>query len=350
MQIAAVTMVYNEALILPYFLRHYEYLDEIHVLYETDSTDNTLQLLQNAPNVVIEHCHVEGGNDAIDKTDLINQAMWEIKDDWVYVVDPDEFIFPPNETPHDFLSRQKSDVVRAAMFQVYRHRTERDLDPSLPIIGQRIHGDPEVFSAVPRQNRDYNAHYVKPIVVRPSRDICFTPGNHSLEGNANVSPEFYLGAHWNMADQAIALVRRMQMRARQSERQKALKMGWQNRNVTEEWIREECDRHLDAPIIEELVPVGDKSPAEIKALCNKAFIQKALITELRSQIKDRENQIKEREHQIIQITGSITWRIVRKLHRIIETIVPPKIRGQLIARLMKQNNIPESNNKEAEPL
>ncbi|EQD53561.1 Glycosyl transferase, family 2 domain protein, partial [mine drainage metagenome] len=40
-KIAAVTMVYNEALLLPYFLRHYRYLDEIHALYETDSTDES---------------------------------------------------------------------------------------------------------------------------------------------------------------------------------------------------------------------------------------------------------------------------------------------------------------------
>ena len=157
MKIAAVTMVYNEALILPYFLRHYEYLDEIHVLCETDSTDNTIQLLNNASNVVIEYCHIKGGNDEIERIELINQVFYGIKADWVYVVDPDEFIFPPNETPHDFLRRQNYDVIRAAMFQVYRHRTDKDLDPSLPIIGQRIHGDSDVFSTVERPNRDFNA-------------------------------------------------------------------------------------------------------------------------------------------------------------------------------------------------
>jgi len=60
MKIAAVTMVYNEAMLLPYFLRHYSYLDEIHVLYETDTTDNSLDILQQATNVVIEKCHIEG--------------------------------------------------------------------------------------------------------------------------------------------------------------------------------------------------------------------------------------------------------------------------------------------------
>jgi len=75
MKIAAVTMVYNEALILPYFLSHYKYLDEIHVLYETDSTDGTLNILNNAPNVVIEKCHIEGGLDDIDKINFINNTV-----------------------------------------------------------------------------------------------------------------------------------------------------------------------------------------------------------------------------------------------------------------------------------
>jgi hypothetical protein len=55
-----------------------------------------------------------------------------------------------------------------------------------------------------------------------------------------------------MADPSIALRRRMQCKARISERNKTLQMGWQNFNITEEWIRAECDRHLDDPMIKEL--------------------------------------------------------------------------------------------------
>jgi len=195
MKIAAVMMVYNEALILPYFLRHYNYLDEIHVLYETDSTDDTLKILNQTPNVVIKNCHIEGGLDDIEKVNLINDTLHAIKTDWVYVVDSDEFIFPPKESPNDFLSRQNYDVVRAAMFQVYRHRTDKDLDLSLPPIPQRIHGDPDLFSTVEEPNRARNAAYIKPIVVKRSSKIRFLPGNHAVEGNVKIFPEFYTGAH-----------------------------------------------------------------------------------------------------------------------------------------------------------
>jgi glycosyltransferase involved in cell wall biosynthesis len=183
MKIAAVVMMYNEALILPYFLRHYAYLDEIQVLYETDSTDETLAILQKAPNAVIRNSHIKGGLDDIDKVGLLNTTLQEIKADWVYVLDSDEFIFPLDESPQAFLDRQNYDVVRAAMFQVYRHRMDKDLDPSLPSITQRIHGDPDLFSPTVKPNRDRNSLYIKPIVVRPSSGIRFQPGNHGVEGN-----------------------------------------------------------------------------------------------------------------------------------------------------------------------
>jgi 2-polyprenyl-3-methyl-5-hydroxy-6-metoxy-1,4-benzoquinol methylase len=255
-------MVYNEALILPYFLRHYEYLDEIHVLYETDSTDETLSILKQTPNVVIKNCHIKGGLDDIEKVNLINDTLHGIKADWVYVLDSDEFIFPYNESPYDFLRRQKNyNVVRAAMFHVYRHRTDKDLDPSLPPVPQRIHGDPDLFSSRldPNQtNQADNAVYMKPIVVRPSNLIRFTPGNHFILGHVKVSFEFYVGAHWQMADPSIALDRRMKRKARISERNKAHGLGIQNWNVTEEWLKAEFDRHLDDLIIDALCPVSEE--------------------------------------------------------------------------------------------
>ena len=252
MKIAAVTMVYNEALMLPYYLRHYRYLDEIHVLYETDSTDEGLEILMRAPNVVIEECHIEGGLDDIVKIDLINKAVQRTKADWVYVVDPDELIFPRNESAHEFLERQICEVVRSGMYQVYRHRNDRDLDPSLSPIPQRIHGDPDLYSADERANRASNNLYIKPNIVRPSTSIRFLPGHHLIEGNPPTSPELYVGAHWQMAEPSIAIARRMQRKARVSARNRAQGMGFQHFDITIQKIREECERHLDDPVIDAL--------------------------------------------------------------------------------------------------
>lgn len=247
-------MVYNEALILPYFLRHYSYLDEIHVLYETDSRDESLEILSRAPNVVIEECHIEGGLDDIDKINLINQVVRKIRADWLYVVDPDELIFPPfNESPYDFLKRQSCDVVRSGMFQVYRHRDDRDLDPSSDPIPQRIHGDPDLFATEPQSHRVPNYTYVKPNIVRPSKKIRFLPGQHRISWNPRVSAELYIGVHWQMADPSFAIARRMERKARVSERNRRHQWGWQHFDITVEKIMRECERHLDDPVIETLV-------------------------------------------------------------------------------------------------
>jgi len=257
MKIAVVTMVYNEAFILPYFLRHYSYLDEIHVLYETDTTDESLDILTKASNVVVENCHIEGGLDDIAKINLINQAVHNMKFDWVYVVDPDEFIFPcTNELPHDFLNRQVCDVVRSGMFQVYRHKDEKDLDPSLPPIPQRIHGDPNLFSIDVKAHRAANNVYIKPNIVRPSKKFQFSPGHHHIEENPVPSHELYFGAHWQMADPSIAIARRMARKARISKRNRVRQMGWQHFDITVEKIKEECDLHLNDPVIKELYLFG----------------------------------------------------------------------------------------------
>jgi hypothetical protein len=114
-------------------------------------------------------------------------------------------------------------------------------------------------------------------------------------------------------------------------------MGWQHDDVTEEWIKEECARHLDDPIIEELIPLEKKTSAEIKALCNSVFIQKALIVALKSQLKARDSQLEEKENQILQITGSMTWQVAKTLRRIVEIILPSKIRSLLLSKVLKRN-------------
>ncbi len=265
LKIAVVTMVYNEAMLLPYFLRHYSYLDEIHVLYETDSTDESLEILTRAPNVVIEKCHIEGGLDDIEKIKLINQAVQNTNADWVYVVDPDEFIFPPNnESPHNFLKRQVCDVVRSGMFQVYRHRDDKDLEPSLPPISQRIHGDPNLFSTDTQADRAANNLYIKPNIVRPSKKLNFYPGHHHIEGNPVPSHELYLGVHWQMADPSIAIARRIARKARISERNRAHRMGWQHFDITVDKIEDDCRHHLDDPIIEELCQFGETNQPPLR--------------------------------------------------------------------------------------
>jgi len=252
-------MIYNEEKILPYFLKHYEHLDEIHVLFETDSDDASYEILRAHPKVKIEKVHIAGGIDDVEKVRIMNAAIRARHNiDWLYVLDSDELIFPAKkEDDAHFLSRQAAlghDVVLAFMYQVYRHETDADLDPSRPPIPQRLHGDPDIFSTKQEPNRDCNAHYIKMIVIQPASNVQYGPGNHVILENSklSISPEHFIGAHWQMADVTLALDRRMKRKARMSENNRRYMMGFQHHNVTERYIVDECQRRLTSPLLTDL--------------------------------------------------------------------------------------------------
>ncbi len=259
MRIFPLCMVYNEEKILPFFLRHYEHLPEIHVLFETDSDDRSYEILTAHPKVKIEKIHIAGGIDDVEKVKIVNQAIYARRyADWLYILDSDELIFPAKgEDDTYFLARQDAsgyNVVMAFMYQVYRHETDADLDPSRPPIPQRMHGDPDVFSTKQEENRDCNAHYIKPIVIKPASGIQYAPGNHLILDSAdvNLSSDDYVGAHFQMCDPTIAIHRRMQRKARMSEVNKKYGFGFQHHHIDAEWILAECAKHLHDPLITDL--------------------------------------------------------------------------------------------------
>lgn len=249
MKIGIITMAYNEEKMLPYFLRHYEYVDEIRVLYETDSTDNTLNILERAKNVGIHPIHIEGGIVDETKVKLINMEIAAMKDfDWLYILDPDEFIYPDNhEDPREFLARQTEDIIYAHMWQVYRHWTEKDLDPYDYPLPQRQHGDPDLYNQTEGQYQDKNANSIKPIVIRQSACVNFNPGNHQFTGKHIISMDLYRGTHWQNADPKISIERRLLRKARISKRNRELRHGFQHFDVTEEKILEICNAHSNDP-------------------------------------------------------------------------------------------------------
>ena len=102
------------------------------------------------------------------------------------------------------------------------------LDPSLPPVPQRIHGDQNAIVRIEEPYHVSPMRFIKPIVVRPLNNIRFIPGNHGIEGYVKISPEFYMGVHWQMADPSIAIKRKLQCKDRLSQRNKALGFSWPN--------------------------------------------------------------------------------------------------------------------------
>ena len=240
-------MWYNEAFLAPFFLSHYSYVDKIHVIMDSDTTDGSREICSRYPNVEVEDFSFPGGKiDDIIKAKKMSDSVAKQKTDWAYAVDADEFVFPMDgENPEDVLLRQTGNLLYARMWNVYRHRTDKDLDPTQPTIWQRRHGNAD--HSTPGA---YKTQYVKPIIVKPELGFEWYAGSHMCKHNKNmvVAEESFLGAHWTMADEKMAIDRRiLGRRDRISETNKKFGMGEHNFSITEEEIRAECERHLDDP-------------------------------------------------------------------------------------------------------
>jgi len=255
MKIAVITMWHNEEKLAPFFLSHYgasvtnSAVDMIFLQLDTDTTDNTEKVIEACMPVCglgIERFTFPEGMDDILKANRINEKMRELegKYDWVIAVDADELVNPPrwNGDLNDFLASVplSMNVVMAQLYQVYRHKDDKDLDPAQVPIYQRTHGDPDVWSL-------FNRCYVKPLCVRPSKSLSWGPGCHNISGGVHLSPECLYGAHWMMADPEIAVERRMSRRARQSKHNLDRGLTKHQHSITEEGIREECGRHENDP-------------------------------------------------------------------------------------------------------
>lgn len=245
-RIGIITMWYNEARLAPLFLRHYSWVDRIHLLLDADTTDETEAIAKQFANVVIEPFRFPDGMDDLLKIAKYNETITKMQNcDWVIGLDADEFIWPDTWEPDArfFLSRQSCDVMVASMWQVYRHRTERAIDYTAPAMWQRRHGDPQRTS---NANRFYN----KPCIINPCLGITWTPGCHEFRCDipVNVGRNGFLGTHWAMADVDLAIERRIAgRRDRMSQVNLSRGLTVQHHHITEDEIRASCEAHLDDP-------------------------------------------------------------------------------------------------------
>lgn len=244
MKISVLTSFYNGDLLIPYFLNHYSYADEILITFNDGGQpidEPTKKLILSYPNTKIEQfSYPEGKTDYAHAIEICNRIVATLDSDWAIVVSADELIFPVGMQDVRAVLRDADGVIiNAWLWWVYRHRTDKDLDPSLPIIWQRRHGYP---------NRTF-CGCVKPVIVKPSAGITFSIGGHGCHATrGKTSNVRFDGAHWLNADPTIAIQRRMRgRRERVSERSQKDGMGSQHFDITEEAILAECESQLDDP-------------------------------------------------------------------------------------------------------
>jgi glycosyltransferase involved in cell wall biosynthesis len=91
------TMCYNEEVLMPYFLRHYEQFTDKIFVFDNHSTDDTPNIVDSSPKTIRIIC---GDPEKFYDSHLIRMKNEEYKKsrgiaDWVIIVDTDEFIYHP---------------------------------------------------------------------------------------------------------------------------------------------------------------------------------------------------------------------------------------------------------------
>lgn len=229
MRVEVITCMYNEEFLAPFFLKHYEWVDKITVLFGTDSTDRTESILKQNPKVEIIPFTMPAGIDDDTKVRAINDAYWKSDADWVIAADTDEFIFL-DRTDLEKIGPEIN-AARTCLYNVYRNVSEGDLDLSKNI----------------KENRRYgylHPDYVKPSLVRSGLTVAWSCGHHGIVGAVNYYPKIFLGSHWANADLSYCVERRIKgRRDRQSAENLKNKMGVGNTNITAADIIAECKQH-----------------------------------------------------------------------------------------------------------
>ena len=107
MNITLYTFLYNEEKILPYFLKHYsQYVNKI-IVYNNESTDSSIEILNDWKECEIEIREFNTDNHYDEQTllNLKNSCWKDCDSDYVIVCDMDELLYHPNLI--EFIEKQR---------------------------------------------------------------------------------------------------------------------------------------------------------------------------------------------------------------------------------------------------
>jgi len=244
MKISVLTSFFNGDLMIPYFMSHYAYADEIIVLFNDHGKPidaATKKLVTSYPNArLAPFAYPAIKTDYSFAADLCNRTLARLDSDWAIVASADELIFPVGmQDTREVLGKADGVVITVALWWAFRHRTDVDLDPTLPAIWQRRHGSPI------REGPGC----IKPAIVRPNAGIRFSVGAHGCSSSrGSASTIRFDGSHWLHADPTIGIQRRLRGR-RENMSANTLRsgLGAHHFDITEAAERAECAKFIDAP-------------------------------------------------------------------------------------------------------
>lgn len=244
MKINVVSMWYNEEILAPLFLKHYEYANHIHIIVDADTTDNTVDIIKSFPNTSFSYYKPVDMLDDQIKVNLVKEVYDRQDCDWCLALDSDEFLFLDKNTSNisSLLETvpQEFNTVRMHLWDVYPHITDGPINYTQSIMEQRIHGE---------LNRSGSYH--KPNIVRGKQSIYWTPGFHSILGKVREYSNLeIMGTHWRNADEEFTVNRLIKYRKnRFSQNNLRSGFGVEYFNLTEKQIRDTFDAHRNDPIL-----------------------------------------------------------------------------------------------------
>jgi glycosyltransferase involved in cell wall biosynthesis len=158
-------LIYNEEILLPYFLRHYGPMVDRLIFFDMDSTDYSREIISTCPLAEIRRPPFEAIDDKA-VADFSSNAYREARGqaDWVVWVDCDEFIHPVVSLREKLADRLGHGVQALA---ADGYQMVADAPPS---------GDGQLTEAVRRGFRD--VIWDKVCVFDPAIDLHWRPGRH----------------------------------------------------------------------------------------------------------------------------------------------------------------------------
>lgn len=216
MNIDVYSLCWNEERFLPYFLRHYSSVASLVTIFDNESTDRSVEIIQSFPNTRVLS-YASGGELREDiRRDYKNECWKESKSraDWVIVVDIDEIVYHPRL--HEHLATCSARGITLPWTVGYEMVTDR-----FPLTAGQIYD--EVIDGV------HDAWYSKPAVFDPNAldEINYEPGAHRCAPTGRVaeerSPDLKL-LHYRFLGLEYVQARFAAMRDRQSEVN--VQQGW----------------------------------------------------------------------------------------------------------------------------
>jgi glycosyltransferase involved in cell wall biosynthesis len=175
MNITLYTICWNEARMLPYFLRHYERFCAQIVVYDNGSDDGSQEIVGSHPLCDLRHIDIGGKYDESVLLKVKGEMWKESREaaDWVICCDIDEFLHHPELL--GFLADCRDRQITVPVPSGWQRVSEQ-----FPVTDGQIYD--EVNSGCP------HGEYSKRVIFNPSevKEINYSPGCHSARPEGNI--------------------------------------------------------------------------------------------------------------------------------------------------------------------